>query len=326
MKIGALEVKTNVFPAPLAGISDRAFRDLTREFGAELTFTEMISSEGLFRGDKNTTKLLDIENEPGPVSVQLFGNNPDSFAKAAVKLNSMNVQAIDINMGCPVKKVVNNSSGSGLMTQPQKAEQIVRAVKANTKLPLTVKIRSGWDAKTINAVEFSQMIEEAGADAIIVHPRTRAQQFRDKSDWSIIKAVKDTVKIPVIGNGDILKPSDGYKMIQETNCDGIMIGRGILGNPWLFANVIRAINGENLEILDQFFPSRNDRADIIWKHANILAKCKGERFGLLEMRKHAIWYIKGLNNARTLRFELGQMVTLEFLKNVLDYIRDDDGD
>lgn len=320
MKIKNLEIKNNVFPAPLAGISDRAYREIVREFGCEIAFTEMITVEGLIRHDRKTSHLLDIQDEKGIVAVQIFGNRPESFAEAAKILSTMNVHLIDINMGCPVKKVVGSNSGVALMKDPERAFEIVSAVKESVELPITVKIRSGWDANTINAVEFAQIVEKAGADAITIHPRTRVQQFRDRSDWTIIKAVKEAVKIPVIGNGDIIVPSDAVQMFEQTNCDAVMIGRGSLGNPWIFKNLIEYFNGKPIDEVDTFSPTLAERAELIRKHTLLMIQFKGERLGLLEMRKHSIWYTKGLRNARILRQALGQLDSLETLNQILAII------
>lgn len=297
MKIKNLELKNNVFLAPMAGVTDKAFREITKPFGPALMYTEMVSGKGLYYNSKKTADLLDAEGADGPLAAQIFGHEPEIMAKIAKDALSGGAVMIDINMGCPAPKIVNNGDGSALMKNPSLAGEVISAVCKAVDVPVTVKFRSGWDSQHINAVEFAKTAEAAGATAITVHGRTREQFYSGFADLDIIKAVKDSVKIPVIGNGDITDGPSAKHMIDYTGCDGIMIGRGAEGNPWVFKEVLHYLRyGEELPL-----PSIEERLTVALKHLDLLIKYKGEHRGTLEGRKHMSWYFKGVPGGAVLR-------------------------
>lgn len=295
LKIGNVELDNNILLAPMAGITDLPFRKLCKENGAGLVETEMVSSRAIVYEDDKTLKMINTENEKRPVSMQIFGNDPDIMAESAEFLNDK-ADIIDINMGCPAPKVVKNGDGSKLLLDLDLAYRIVKKVVSASEVPVTVKIRKGWDEGNIVAVEAAKVIEEAGASAIIVHGRTRSQFYSGEADWEIIKKVKEAVNIPVIGNGDIVSGGTAKKMFEQTNCDGIMIGRATLGNPWIFKEVISVL--ENKEYKK---PDNSEILKTILSHYDMLIKEKGEYTAIREMRKHVAWYVKGMKNATVIR-------------------------
>ncbi len=303
MRIGTVELKNQVISAPMAGVSDKVFRVLAKENDCGLTFTEMVSANALIHNNNKTLSLFDIAGERPPTAVQIFGSNPEIMAQAARIVEKKEPQLIDINMGCPAPKIVKNNEGSALMKDPPLIVRIVEAVCKAVRIPVTVKIRAGWSPETINAVEIAGLIEKAGAAAITVHGRTRCQYYRGRADWNIIKKVKSAVNIPVIGNGDIWGPEDAKNMLTETGCDFLMIGRGAMGNPWVFKRTIAYL--ETGEILP--LPSPSERINMGIKHYKMLIEEKGNELAVKQMRKHLAWYFKGLRGAARMREEINRL-------------------
>lgn len=315
-KIGNVELKNNICLAPMAGICDSAFRRICKEMGVGLIFAEMVSDKALCYDSQKTLDMLYMKDEERPIAQQIFGSDPKSMAEAAkIIYEKMKPDIIDINMGCPVPKVaVKSGAGSGLLKDTKKIEEIVKAVVNAVPVPVTVKIRSGWDSNSINAVEVAKIIEKAGASAITVHPRTRAQGYEGHSDWNIIKEVKKNVKIPVIGNGDIRTVDDAINMLNETKCDAIMIGRGSLGNPFLFKEILYYLeNGKYIKEI-----GKKEKIELCKKHLNYLLEFKNEKVSILEMRTHAAWYLKGLKNSVEVKKEIFKCNTKEEFVNILD--------
>lgn len=298
LKIGNVELKNNVLLAPMAGITDRAFRVICEEFEPGLVCTEMVSSKGLYYDDKKTDLLLNMEGEKRPIAVQIFGNDVEAM-KYAAKYVSKIADIVDINMGCPAPKVVKNGDGSKLLLNLPLVEEIVTEVVKASTVPVTVKIRKGWDSNSIVAVEAAKIIEKAGASAITIHGRTRAEFYSGVADWEIIKKVKQSVNIPVIGNGDIKSKEDAKKIIETTGVDGIMIGRGALGNPWIFKEIIDGISSEDI--------SNEEKLRVILKHIDLEIEDKGEFTGIREMRKHISWYIKNSKDASKFRAKVNMI-------------------
>ena len=286
LKIGDIELENNLILAPMAGITDLAFRKLCKENGAGLVETEMVSSRAIVYNDEKTLKMLNTEGEKRPISMQIFGNDPEIMAESAKFLNDK-ADIIDINMGCPAPKVVKNGDGSRLLLDLDLVSEIVKSVVSVAKVPVTVKIRKGWDEEHIVALEAARVIEKAGASAIIVHGRTRSQFYSGKADWEIIKKIKESVNIPVIGNGDIIDGKSAREMFETANVDGIMIGRATLGNPWIFKEIIAYLSGVNF-----VKPTNEDVLNTILLHYNMLIQEKGEYTAVREMRKHVAWYVK----------------------------------
>lgn len=297
MRIGDIETYNNIFLAPMAGITDIAFRRICKSFGCGLVYTEMVSAKGMYYKSENTAVLTQIDEEERPVAVQIFGSNPDIMAYAAKQLEKDGADIIDINMGCPTPKIVNNGDGCALMKKPDLVGKIIAAVVEGVKIPVTVKIRKGWDEGNVNAIEIASIAQENGAKAITVHGRTREQFYSGKADWEIIRKVKKEVTIPVIGNGDIFTPQDAKNMMEETGCDGVMIGRGAQGNPWIFERTIEYLKSG--AILPE--PSVKEKVNMILEHMDKLIELKGEYVGIKEMRKHIVWYLKGLPNSSRLK-------------------------
>lgn len=314
MKIKNLEFENNVFLAPMAGVTDISFRGLCKEMGCGLVYTEMVSAKALYYGSDNTKSLLRIAEEESPVAAQIFGNDPDIMAEIVKKYfnDREDICILDINMGCPAPKITKNGEGSALMKDPKLAAKIVESIKKVSTKPVTVKFRKGWDEDSINAVEFGKILEASGADAIAVHGRTKRQMYEGKADWNIIAKVKDALNIPVIGNGDVFTPDDAFEMKNITNCDGIMIARGSMGNPWIFKQIQRKLNGEDLlEISDI------EKINMCLRHYELAIKYDGEYKAVREMRKHASWYIKGLPRSSEVR---NIMNTIDESSKVIEFL------
>ncbi len=312
-KIKDIEIKNRIVFAPMAGVSNISYRQIIKEMGAGLIYSEMISTLGIKYNGKKTIDLINFEETERPISIQIFGSDIDSFVNAAKYIEeNFHPDIIDINMGCPVPKVaIKSQAGSALLKDPNKIYEIVKNVVDNTNTPITVKIRSGWDEKNINAVEVAKKIEKAGASAVAIHARTRSQGYSGKANWDIIKEVKTSVNIPVIGNGDITTIYEAEKMLKETKCDAIMIGRATLGNPWFIKECVEYI--ENGKIINK--PTDKEKIDMILHHYNLLKKYTNEKTALLEIRTHALWYLKGIPGTKEIKTKICQAKTEEeFLK------------
>ena len=305
MKIGNVEIKGFAALAPMAGVTDRAFRELCVSFGAAYVVGEMVSSKGLVYQSEKTRELLELSDGERPAAVQLFGNEPDTMAQAAVIAMEYHPDIIDINMGCPAPKIAGNGCGSALMKAPLLCGEIVKAVKNAVPVPVTVKIRKGWDKNSVNAVEVAQICEANGADAVAVHGRTREQQYMPSADWDIIRQVKKAVSVPVIGNGDVTCAADAAAMMEQTGCDMVMIGRGALGNPWIFRETSMLIGHDRPSMP----VSAAERITVLLRHVRTMCEYKGEPVAMREARKHAAWYFKGMKGAAALRKRAVELVT-----------------
>ena len=314
LRIGNTVLENNVILAPMAGVTDLPFRVLCREQGAGCVVTEMVSAKAVLYNNKNTRELLQIDPAERPAAVQLFGSEPDIMAEIAARLEEGPYDYIDVNMGCPVPKIVNNGEGSALMKNPERAKEVLTAMVKAVKKPVTVKFRKGFNDLSVNAVEFAKMAESCGVAAVAVHGRTREQYYSGKADWDIIRQVKEAVRIPVIGNGDIFTPEDAGRMLKETGCDGIMVARGAKGNPWLFGRINHYLGTENV------LPgtSMAEIKAMILRHGRMLVQFKGEGVAMREMRGHMAWYTKGMPHSATLRNEINQVETLEGFVELLD--------
>ncbi len=320
-KIGNVEIKNRIVFAPMAGVSNISFRTIIKEMGAGLIYSEMVSSMGIVYGSSKTIDLINFNEDERPISIQIFGNDVDSFVKAARYIEeNYHPDIIDINMGCPVPKIaLKSQAGSALLKHPEKIGEIVSKVVSAVSIPVTVKIRSGWDSASINACEVAKRCEEAGASAIAIHGRTRAQGYSVKADWDIIKDVKESVSIPVIGNGDVKTIYDAKRMLDETGVDAVMIGRATLGNPWFIKECVSYV--EDGEIIP--LPSISDKLDMIKKHYLLLKKYNNEKVALLEIRMHALWYIKGISGVKKYKSMITNCSSESEFFEVIDSIRRD---
>ena len=317
--IGNVKIANKIVLAPMAGICNSAFRRICKEMGCGLIYAEMVSDKAIFYNNQKTIDMLYMTEEERPIVQQIFGSDKESFVAAAKYIyENMKPDIIDINMGCPVPKVaVRAQAGSALLKNPEKIYDIVKSVVEAVPIPVTVKIRSGWDSNSINAVEVAKTIEKAGASAICVHPRTRSQGYSGKADWSIIKAVKEAVNIPVIGNGDVKTPEDVVRMLEETSCDAVMIGRGILGNPWLIKNAINLLEGKEIEEVSPL-----DRVDMCLKHLENLKEVKNEKTACLEIRNHIGWYFKGIKDANVVKNKIYQTSNIHDIIVILNEFKE----
>lgn len=314
MQIGSVKIENPVIAAPMAGVTDRAYRILVREQGCGLVVTEMVSDLALIYANPRTYRMLDFRDETPPLSVQIFGSNPETMAQAATIVVERGANIVDINMGCPTPKIVRNGEGSALMKNPQLAAGIVAAVvTAVPGIPVTVKMRKGWDEASVNAVEFAMVLEQAGAAAVAVHGRTRSQFYSGQADWDIIRRVKEAVKIPVIGNGDIWSAKDAARMLEQTGCDAVMIGRAAMGNPWIFREVSQYL-ASGAEIPP---PTPKERVTTALRHLTMMIESKGEQVAVFEMRKHVAWYTKGIRGAARVREFINKASTREEIEHIL---------
>lgn len=316
LQIGNVKLENDLILGPMAGVTDLPFRLLCKEQGAGLLCMEMVSAKGIMYNNKNTKFLLTIDERERPVSLQLFGSDPDIISEQAKRIEELPFDILDINMGCPVPKIVNNGDGSALMKNPLLAGEIIEKTARAIQKPVTVKIRKGFDEEHINAVEMAHIAQESGAVAIAVHGRTREQYYSGKADWEIIRKVKEAVKIPVIGNGDVWTPQDAIDMRKQTGCDGVMIGRGAQGNPWIFKQILHY--EQTGELLEK--PSPQEVTEMILRHAKMQMEFKGEYIGMREIRKHAAWYTAGYKNSAKLRGKINETETYEELKELLSHL------
>ncbi len=317
IRIGSVEIEQSAALAPMASVADRAYRIMAKKYGAAYLVGEMASAKGLCYSDRKTAELLEVTPAEHPMAVQLFGEDPEFMAGAVEKVLPYAPDIIDINMGCPVPKVVGSGAGSALMKTPEKAAEIVKAVAAQTEIPVTVKIRKGWDENSINAVEFAKRMEDAGAAAITVHGRTRSEYYGPPADWDVIRQVKQAVKVPVIGNGDVTSPEEAARMYRETGCDLVMVGRGSYGRPWLFRQIRAYLAGDPIPPE----PTWEERLAVMQEHIALICEFKGEYAGMREARKHAAWYLKGLRGAASFRHACGQLSSREDFARLVETVQ-----
>lgn len=314
LQIGNVKLENNLILAPMAGVTDLPFRVLCREEGCGLLYTEMVSAKAILYKNKNTKELLEVDPSERPIAVQLFGSDPQILGAMAHQIEDGPYDLIDLNMGCPVPKVAGNGEGSALMKNPKLVEEILSTMVRSVKKPVTVKFRKGFDDEHVNAVEIAEIAESCGVSAVAVHGRTREQYYSGTADWDIIRQVKEAVSIPVIGNGDIFTPQDAKRCLEETGCDGLMIGRGARGNPWIFKRTAHYL--ETGELLAE--PTGAEIGEMILRHARMQVKMKGEYIGMKEMRKHVAWYTAGLPHSASMRRASNELETLEQLENLLN--------
>ncbi|WP_432630879.1 tRNA dihydrouridine synthase DusB [Brotaphodocola sp.] len=314
LQIGNVKLENNLILAPMAGVTDLPFRVLCREEGCGLLYTEMVSAKAILYKNKNTKELLEVDPSERPIAVQLFGSDPQILGAMAHQIEDGPYDLIDLNMGCPVPKVAGNGEGSALMKNPKLVEEILSTMVKSVKKPVTVKFRKGFDDDHVNAVEIAKIAESCGVSAVAVHGRTREQYYSGTADWDIIRQVKEAVSIPVIGNGDIFTPQDAKRCLEETGCDGLMIGRGARGNPWIFKRTAHYL--ETGELLPE--PTGAEIGEMILRHARMQVKMKGEYIGMKEMRKHVAWYTAGLPHSASMRRASNELETLEQLENLLN--------
>jgi tRNA-dihydrouridine synthase B len=314
MKIGNVKLKNKVFLSPMAGVTDLPFRLICKEQDCALLYTEMINAKALCYDDENTKKMLKMEGAEHPVAVQIFGSDPEFMGRAAQIMNDYSNEILDINMGCPAPKVVKNGDGSALMKNPKLAEEVLKAVVKNSTKPVTLKIRKGWDDNSVNALEIAKIAEACGISALAIHGRTREQYYSGKADWDIIGEIKRNINIPVIGNGDVFSVEDAKNLLDKTNCDAIMIGRGAQGNPWIFKRINHYM--ETGEILPE--PTLEEKINTAKKHLKLAVEEHGEYVAVREMRKHIAWYLKGLRNSARIRDEINKLESYQEVVNKLN--------
>lgn len=318
MRIGNVELTNNIFLAPMAGVTDLAFRILCKELGAGMVVTEMVSAKAMYYNDEKTDELTIIDERERPVALQIFGSDP--IIMANIVENKLNIRddidIIDINMGCPAPKIVKNGDGCAIMKNPKLVREIVSNVVQVSNKPVTVKFRMGWDKDSINGVEIAKISEDAGASALTIHARTRDMFYTGKADWSFINKIKQSVSIPIIGNGDVFEPEDGLRLFRETNCDAIAIGRGSMGNPWIFNRIKNLIEGK-----EDVIPTSEEIINMSIRHLNMVCDFKGDRVGVKEMRKQLAWYLKGMRNSNEIKNKINTIESKkEMIEILLDYL------
>lgn len=319
MNIGNVQLDNEVFLSPMAGVTDLPFRLICKEKGCGMLYTEMINAKALCYDDENTKKMLKIEDEEHPIAVQIFGSDPEFMGKAAAIMNEYPNEILDINMGCPAPKVIKNGDGSALMRNPKLAAEVLESVVKNSKKPVTLKIRKGWDDDSVNAVEIAKIAEECGISALAIHGRTREQFYSGKADWDIIAEIKQSINIPVIGNGDVFEVEDAVNMLEKTKCDAIMIGRGAQGNPWIFKRINHYM--KTGEILPE--PTLEEKITTAIKHMNLAVSEHGDYVAVREMRKHIGWYLKGLKNSAKYRDQINKITDYkEVIFMLEEYMQD----
>lgn len=318
MKIGNLDLENNIFLAPMAGMTDKTFRIICKEMGAGLVFSEMVSSKGLYYKDRKTDKLTSVDNRERPIALQIFGSDPNIMAEVVEKyINSREcIDILDLNMGCPAPKIVKNGDGSALLKNPLLIRRILSKVVKVSNKPVTLKTRMGWDCKNINGIEVAKIAEDEGVSAITIHGRTRDMFYSGEADWDFIKRLKQSISIPVIGNGDVFEPIDALKMIEYTGCDGVLVGRGAIGNPWIFRRIKHLMEGKK-----DNKPTYKEIIDMAIRHLNMECEDKGESIGVREMRKQIAWYLKGMRNSNRVKNQINTVDTKKEVEKILaDYL------